>query len=218
MGLYERILGTEEPKLPCHQLAGALGELERGFTTIGDVATAFGLSAGEQTELSALLARVVPPLESISLGGFATLTNVGAAFDATNGSRGLGFCFVETFGITGFEFAVGMDRNGAGGTISWQLWDDTNAAQIALIDDTAGAGAKYLTTSQAVGPLASGTRRLRVRCKSTTAADDPIYLGASLTIRRKARQTALELHEVLMLAESGLAYQTPAAIKTRLGV
>lgn len=224
MALYPRLTGIglvdRTQKLHVHSFMAAVGEVERGKMTEAQVATAFGLTPAEQTELTALTARIVQPLESISLGGFTTLTNVGTAYDGTDASRGLGFFRVQTAGITGFEFAVGMDRNGAAGTISWQLWDDTNSVEVARIDDTTGAGAKYVNTVVTLGsPLPASLRRIRVRCKSTTNPDDPIYLGANVVIRRVEKLTAVELHEVLMLGEDEVApYNTLTAITSRLGV
>ena len=59
---------------------------------------------------------------------------------------------------------------------------------------------------------------MRIRAKSTVAADDPVYFGASILIRRIEKLTASELHEVLLLAEEGAKYATEAALKARLGI
>lgn len=218
MSLYSRLIGTTEPKIHVHAFMAALGELERGQMTTQQVIDAFTLSAGEQTEAAALIARVVSPLDSISLGGFLTLTNVGAAYDTTPASKGLGVCRIETFGISGFEFGVFVNKVGTG-TQSWQLWDQTNAAQLAVIDDAGAAGDKTLSVSQSVSPLPAGLRTLRVRVKSTTAADDPVFYGASLALRRIGMMTADVLHQILLLAEDRInPLHTEAALIARLGV
>ncbi len=218
MSLYTRLMGLGSPKIPVHSFMSALGELERGKMTTQQVIDAFALSAPEQTEAAALIAKVVPPLESISLGGFVTLTNVGAAYDTIAAAKGLGACRIECAGITGFEFGVFVNKVGSG-TQSWQLWDQTNSAEVAVIDDAGATGDKTLAVSASLGPLAAGFRLLRVRAKSTTAADDPVFYGASLMIRRVGLMTADVLHQILLLAATKIVpLETEAALKTRLGV
>ncbi len=58
MGLYERLVGEEEPKLPVHQFYAACHEVVRGQKTGSQAAVAFGLSASEQAEAQTLIARV----------------------------------------------------------------------------------------------------------------------------------------------------------------
>lgn len=218
MSLYTRLMGIDDPHIPVHNWMAALGELERGKMTNQQVIDAFALSAGEQTEATTLIAKIVPPLESISLGALVTLTNIGTTYDNSTASKGLGACRIECAGITGFEFGVFVNKIGSG-TQSWQLWDQTNSAEVAVIDDAGGTGDKTLAVSQAVGPLAAGFRLLRVRAKSTTAADDPVFYGASLMIRRVGLMTADVLHQILLLAENKIApLNTESALKTRLGV
>jgi hypothetical protein len=186
--------------------------------TVQQIIDAFALSESEQTEAATLIARVVSPLDSISLGGFVTLTNVGAAYDTTPASKGLGVCRIETFGVSGFEFGVFVNKVGSG-TQSWQLWDQTNSAQLAVIDDAGASGEKTLAVSQAVSPLPASLRTLRVRVKSTTAADDPVFYGASLALRRIGMMTADVLHQILLLAEDHInPLHTEDALKARLGV
>lgn len=218
MPLIERLMGLESPKLPVHAFMSSLGEIERGQMTSQQVIATFGLDAAAQAEASSLIAKVVTPLESISLGGLVTLTNVGATYDAIAASKGLGICRVECAGITGFEFGVFVSKIGTG-TQSWQLWDQTNSAQVAVIDDAGAAGDKTLAVTQGVGPLAPGLRILRVRAKSTVAADDPVFYGASLMIRRVAIMTADVLHQILLLGEGRHApFNTAGALRTRLGL
>lgn len=221
MGLYERLTGSESPRIPVHLFSGVLGEWERGKLSSAQAAAALGLSAGEQTEAATLLANIVPPREAVSIGsGPVTLTNVGTAFDGIAAALGLGSALVQTAGITEVIFGVRMDRNGSAGTISFQLFNETDASEVALITDTTGAGAKNLSTTVSFSPaLGAGIKVCRVRCKSTTAADDPIYLGAAVSIRRVSSLTALELHEILLIASiSGSIYNTVSTLKTRLGV
>jgi len=223
MALIDRLLATDSTKIAIHTFAGMLGELKRGKVTTQNVIDAFTLGAADVTELNALLAKMVTPLESISLGGSVTLTNVGAAYDATNLAWGLGFCRLEGAGVTGFDVRLGMNRNGSTGAISWQLWDVTNSAELARIDDAVGAatGNKMLSTSVSFAAWAPGVRELRMRVKSTIAADDPIYHGSNLHVSRAGRLTSVEFQEIIMLAENrriASPYSTVAAVRTRLGL
>lgn len=219
MGLYERITREQEPKLAAHSIMALLGEVERGQLALSQAATALGLSAGEQAEALTLLGRIVPPRESISLGGFTTLTNIGSAYDGTDPARGLGVALVQTAGITQIIFGVRVNKIGTG-TQSWQLFNDTDATEITVIDDAGAAGVKTLSvTRDFAAPLGAGMKTVRVRAKSTVAADDPVFLGAALSIRRTASLTAVELHEVLLCADfNGGPYTSSATLKTRLGV
>lgn len=216
MGLYERLLKLEEPGIPVHQFMALLGEVERGKQTGVAAATLLGLSAPEIAEANTLITKIVTPLESISLGGFVTLTNVGAAYDAVLASQGLPMFRVQMAGITEFEFTVRVNKIGTG-TQSWQLWNETDGSESTVIDDAGASGVKILSTTRAFSPaLGAGFKTLRVRAKSTTAADDPLYLGGSILIKRVDRLSSEELHQVLLLAEYG--WMNVAAVKTRLGV
>ena len=57
MGLYERILRLEEPKLPVHAFMAAMAEIKRGFGTRAQFVSVFQLDAAAQTDLDALIAR-----------------------------------------------------------------------------------------------------------------------------------------------------------------
>lgn len=114
----------------------------------------------------------------VSLGGYVVLTNVGASYDAIAQTRGLGFVEIDMTGIGSVVFTVQVNKIGTG-TQSWQLWNETNAAQVGVIADAGAAGNKTLTTTLS-GLALTGVKRLRVRALSTVAADDPVYYGASL--------------------------------------
>jgi hypothetical protein len=118
---------------------------------------------------------------SVSLGGLVTLTNVGAAYDATAGSKGLGFAVVDFTNVTAVDFTVHVNKAGTG-TQSWQLWNETDGTQVAVIDDAAAVGDNKILTTTA-GVNLSGLKKIRVRAKSTTAADDPVYYGACAVLR-----------------------------------
>jgi hypothetical protein len=214
MGLYDRLLGLESPRIPMHDFIGAMGELERGKITTQQAIDLFTLSAGEQTEATTLLAKIVPPRECITFGGRITLTNIGTTFLT------LGAALVQTAGITEVIFGVRVQKIG-NGTQSWRLFNDTDVSQIAIIDDTAAAGSeKNLSTTVSFSPaLGAGIKTILVQAKSTTAADDPVYFGGAASIRRVSVLTALELHEVLLMAQSSTSpYHDVTALKTRLGV
>jgi hypothetical protein len=68
MGLYERLCGEEEPKLPVHQFYAVVAEVQRGQITAATGALALGLDAAEQVEVGVLVARVT--------GGFLTHAEV----------------------------------------------------------------------------------------------------------------------------------------------
>lgn len=55
MALLDRLLGTEEPKLPTHQFMAALAEYKRGAITGPQIVSAFGLSGAEATALQFFL-------------------------------------------------------------------------------------------------------------------------------------------------------------------
>jgi hypothetical protein len=106
------------------------------------------------------------------------LTNVGANYDTIAQARGLGVAVVNMTGITTIDFRVNVNKVGTG-TQSWQLWNETDGAQIGVIDDAGASGNKTLTTT-INGVSLTGKKLLRIRAKSTTAADDPVYYGAAL--------------------------------------
>lgn len=58
MGIYERLLGLEDPKIPVHAFYSMVTERRRARVTQQQVIDAFGLSAGEQTELTTLVNRI----------------------------------------------------------------------------------------------------------------------------------------------------------------
>jgi hypothetical protein len=116
----------------------------------------------------------------VSLGGFLTLTNVGNTYDATNGSKGLGCATVDLTNVAAIDFTVKVNKIG-NGTQSWQLWNETDGAEIGVIDDAGAAGEKTLQATFAVA--LSGIKLLRVRAKSTTTADDPVYFGSCILLR-----------------------------------
>lgn len=219
MGFWERLLKYEDPGIPVHAFQAALGEIERGKMVAAQVAAGFLLTGPEQAEAAVLVDRIVTPLESVALGAFVTLTNIGNAYDTTNASQGLGFARIQTAGITGVEFTVRVNKIG-NGTQSWQLWNETDASEITVIDDAGATGAKELAIIRTFpAPLGAGVKLVRVRAKSTTTADDPLYFGAALLIRRVERLTSQELHEILLLGEGRVPpYDSVVAVKARLGV
>ena len=218
MSLYDR-LGVEHPgRIPVHTFHAALGELERGQATQAQLVAAWGLDAGEEAELATLVGRIVVPEEMVTFGGFTVLTNVGTSYDATTASQGLGWAGVQTAGIVQLTFAVRVNKIGTG-TQSWQLWNETDGTEVGVIDDAGGAGIKLLsTTITPPSPLGAGFKVVRVRVKSTTGNDDPVYLGGALRLRRSSRLTSQELHEILLLREDGVAYLSLSALQARLGV
>lgn len=81
-------------------------------------------------------------------------------------------------GVSSIVFTVQVNKIGTG-TQSWQLWNETDSAQVGVIADSGAAGNKTLTTTIS-GLALSGVKRLRVRAQSSVSTDDPLYYGASL--------------------------------------
>jgi len=105
-----------------------------------------------------------------------TLTNVGSAYDTIAAARGLGIQRIDFRGATQVTFDVYVNKVGTG-TQSWQLWNETDGAEVGVINDAGAAGNKFLTTTFSVN--INGVKLCRVRAKSTVAADDPVFYGAS---------------------------------------
>lgn len=222
MSLYLRLIGgtlpENAPKIAIHQFMAMISEVEKGKITGAQAASIMGLNAAEQAEATTLINKVLTPPTSISLGGFVTLTNIGTAYDAIPASQGLGIARLQTAGITEVEFTVAVNKVGTG-TQDWQLWNQTDAVEIALVSDNGAAGVKVLTTTRTLStPMAAGLKTLRVRAKSSNTNDDPIFMGGALLVYRIERMTPVDLHEVLLLAEYQWAYGTEAELKARLGV
>lgn len=219
MSLYTRLMGIDLPKISVHSFMAALGEVERGKITEAEIAALYSLDAAQQAELAVLVSKIVVPQETICFGGQQVLTNVGAAFDTVVVG---GAALVQLAGITRVTFGVRVNRIGTG-TQDWQLWrtdtNGTNGVQVGLISDGSGTGVKDLSTNIDFDPaLSPGLKILRVRARSSTAADDPVFYGASLLVRRVSRLTSTEIHEVLCLAREGQRYNDETSLKSRLGV
>jgi hypothetical protein len=113
-----------------------------------------------------------------------TLTNVGSAYDAIALSQGLWVKRIDFTGVTQLKADLRVNKIGTG-TQSWQIWNDTDGAQIGVIDDAGAAGVKSLAATFNVS--LTGEKVVRVRAKSTIAADDPVFLACDLTAVRPAR-------------------------------
>lgn len=118
--------------------------------------------------------------QPVSLGGYVVLTNIAAAYDGTNAQRGLGCAYVDFTGLAKVTFRVAVNKAGTG-TQSWQLWNETDGAQLAVLDDAGAAGNKALEAVLTSG-LPTGIKLVRVRAKSTVTTDDPVYFGACLLL------------------------------------
>jgi hypothetical protein len=221
MGLYERLIGTERPKLGVHPFCYALGERVKGQVTSAQIVSAFGLSVDETTEMETLYARLTAPTdEGYAIGSFNTLTNIGTTFDAIPATKGLGILAVQTNGITQADWRGFYQRTGSG-TITWDLFNQTDTTSLVQANDdgVAGTDKSITVTFTPAQPLGAGIKLIRPRVKSTTAADDITFYGGSIRIQRLAQLRDWEVHAVLVMAEVGAApYDTVAAIKTRLGV
>jgi len=120
--------------------------------------------------------------QRIALGGDTTLTNVGASYDASVASRGLGIVQLNFAGVTTLDWGVAVNKIGTG-TQSWQLWNETDGVELAVINDSGAAGEKILSGPQVTnGSLPVGEKKIRIRAASTVAADDPVYHGGWLIL------------------------------------
>lgn len=108
------------------------------------------------------------------------LTNVGASYDAIAASKGLGFAEIDFTGVLQVVFTVRYNKVGAG-TLSWQLWNETDGTQIGVIDDAAAA-ADNKRQSATFSVALTGIKEVRVRSKSTVSTDDPVFYGASIRV------------------------------------
>lgn len=117
---------------------------------------------------------------SATFGGRAVVTNVGTAYDATSVSRGLGMAIVDFTGATSVDFRVFVQKIGTG-TQDWQLYNETDGLEIGVLSDAGGAAERVLTGLFTTG-LPSGVKQIRVRARSTNAADDPVYLGGAMLV------------------------------------
>ena len=106
-----------------------------------------------------------------------TLTNVNTTYDANMASQGLGWGIIDFTGVTQVRMALRVQKIGTG-TQSWQLWNETNGAEIGVINDAGAAGIKTLDATFNVA--LTGEKIVRIRCKSTVGTDDPIYLCGAI--------------------------------------
>lgn len=119
----------------------------------------------------------------VSLGNYLILTNVGAAYDAIALTQKLGIVEMAMDGIDTIVFTVRVDKVGTG-TQDWQLWNDTDSTQTGVISDAAAAANNRVLTTTISGLALTGIKRFRVRARSSNAADDPTFGGASILFRK----------------------------------
>lgn len=116
-----------------------------------------------------------------------TLTNVGTNYDAITASQGLGVGLFDFTGVTSVKFLVRVQKVG-NGTQSWQLWATdadgvSNGVEVGVITDAGPPGVKTLSATFSGASIPTGEKALRVRAKSSTAGDDPIFMGASVLVK-----------------------------------
>ena len=83
MGLYERILRQEEPKIPVHAFMAAMAEQKRGRVSGAQVASTFQLDAQAQADAITLQARfndAVNPMTGPELHDVLLLADAGLAY------------------------------------------------------------------------------------------------------------------------------------------
>lgn len=111
-----------------------------------------------------------------------TITNVGSTYDAVPASKGLGHAEIDLTNVLQVVFRVRYNKVGTG-TLSWQVWNETDGVEIGRIDDSAAAGDNKNQVATFDVAL-TGIKLIRIRAKSTVAGDDPIYYGSSLRLIR----------------------------------
>ena len=58
MALFNRLIGTEEPKLSVHAFAAVIFDYVAGEVTRAEIISAFGITAAEEAALDTVLAKV----------------------------------------------------------------------------------------------------------------------------------------------------------------
>lgn len=107
-----------------------------------------------------------------------TLTNVGTTYDAIQAARGLGIALIDFRGANQVRFIVYHQKIGTG-TISYQLWNETDGVEVCVLNDAAAAAIRTLDQTFA-GIAINGVKLCRIRAKSTVGSDDPVFLGAAV--------------------------------------
>lgn len=218
---------TNGPTIPVHQIMSAMGEVDRGKMTRAQVLTAFDITVGEESDYDAFAAKIKTPQESYALCGRVTLTNVGAAYDTTLDSQALPFIYIQRAGVIRIDMEVRVRKVGTG-TQDWQLFDETNGVEAVgpatitsgSLSDNGAAADRTLNGSRVfASPLSPQVVKLRLRSRSSTALDDPIFLNAAILLFRESIITPEVVHQVLCLGSYGIAgYSTVAELKARLGI
>ncbi len=83
MGLYERILRLEEPKIAVHGFMAALAEAKRGRITLIQLRNLFNLTEADVTDLQALRDRfddLIGPLGGVELHDVLLLADAGLEY------------------------------------------------------------------------------------------------------------------------------------------
>lgn len=113
--------------------------------------------------------------ESVPLAGHTVLTNIGTAYQV------IGQAEVDLTAVAQITFRAVANKVGSG-TQSWQLWNATDGVELAVFDDVASAGLHTFGPAVIDVSALTGIKLLQLRGKSTTAADDPVFRGASLLL------------------------------------
>ncbi len=118
----------------------------------------------------------------LTFGGYTVLTNIGAAADAIAITKGLGVAYIDMTGIDTIELRVYYNKITAN-QFNWQLWNQTDAAQIGVINDTGAISADKIASGTFTGIALTGLKVVRLRAWGATATDDPVFYGASALCR-----------------------------------
>ncbi len=118
------------------------------------------------------------------------LVNIGNAYDAIAGTQDLGVLAIDFDGANRLDTGVVWTPTAiaAASVISWQLWNEDNQTEIAVMNIVAPFTPVARRVSKQVFDISAlglvGLIVTRLRLKSTTASDDLFYFGATLRVRR----------------------------------
>mgnify|MGYP001611265221 CR=1 FL=1 len=118
--------------------------------------------------------------QTISIGGYNVLTNVGTAYDAVAVSSGMGIAYVNFTGVAAIDWYISITKAGTSNH-TYQLFNVTDSAELGTIVHTT-TGTAILNTTISSG-IPTGNKLVRVRAKAVTGTDDPIYNGSTIQIR-----------------------------------
>lgn len=118
--------------------------------------------------------------QTISIGGYTVLTNVGTAYDAVAVSSGMGIAYVDFTGVAAIDWYISITKAGTSNH-TYQLFNVTDTAELGTIVHTT-TGTAVLSTTISSG-IPTGKKLVRIRAKAVTGTDDPVWNGGTILLR-----------------------------------